>query len=345
MVVIAMGACGALLAMWMGTRKSREVTIDMAPRPTMTAIYLGFEYEDIKITLEDILGSLEVPVTAKGIVAADMSLLDWVNLRTRNKKRTLEESLTAKQKTVMRETRVWVLAFHTETPIERDPEWARYPLGQEIEDSIDANATAVGSSVFRNPATGGTVGVAVFSADIGELLETGVYSNSPSSTDSPEVDIYAEIDALDPNNEYDRDGILRMIQSRIDVEQPGMSIQDVAAKKMKLSDYYEKIDHEDNGMTVEDLMPSDQALDARATDVWVVGFRTQDEIDKIGGWFIVPPLSPTLESVPSTIFGADGKAVGLMVFDSRTGECIAANLTPSDWIDAEIYDRLVGYGP
>lgn len=145
--------------------------------------------------------------------------------------------------------------------------------------------------------------------------------------------------------EYDRDGILRMIQSRIDVEQPGMSIQDVAAKKMKLSDYYEKIDHEDNGMTVEDLMPSDQALDARATDVWVVGFRTQDELDKIGGWFIVPPISPTLESVPGTIFGADGKAVGLLVFDSRTGECIAASLIPSDWAHAEIYDRLVQYGP
>lgn len=145
--------------------------------------------------------------------------------------------------------------------------------------------------------------------------------------------------------EYDRDGIIRMIQSRIDAEQPDMSIQDVVAKKMKLSDYFEQIDQEDIGMTVEDLMPSDQAQNARASDVWVVGFRTQDQLDQIGGWFITPPLSPTLEVVPSTILGAEGKAVGLMVFDSWTGECIAANLIPSDWEHAKVYDRLVQYGP
>jgi len=145
--------------------------------------------------------------------------------------------------------------------------------------------------------------------------------------------------------EYDSAGILRLLQSRIDAEQPGMSFQDVITKKMKLSDYFEKIDRIDDGMKVEDLMPSDQAQEARDSDVWVVGFKTQDELDKVGSLFFVPELSPTLQAVPRTIFGADGKAIGLMVFDSWTGNCIAANLTPSDWNFAASYERLVQYTP
>ena len=145
--------------------------------------------------------------------------------------------------------------------------------------------------------------------------------------------------------EYDHDGILHMIHSRIDAEQPGMAITDVVAKRMRLSDYYETIDQEDNGMTVDDLMPAVQAQEAKLSDVWVVGFKTQDEIDKMEAWFIKPPLGPALEASPGTIFGADGFAVGVMVFDTLTANCIAANLIPSDWEHARMYDRVVQHAP
>ena len=65
---------------------------------------------------------------------------------------------------------------------------------------LDAEATETGQNRFHNPATSVAIGVAVFDAETGELLESGVFNDSPDAVRPLNLDVYAAIDSLDSRN-------------------------------------------------------------------------------------------------------------------------------------------------
>lgn len=145
--------------------------------------------------------------------------------------------------------------------------------------------------------------------------------------------------------ELGQDEVLDLLQAQVREELPGVSLQNVVAKKMTYADYLERVDRAFDGQTVDELVASELARGARRTNVWAVGYRSAGEVWEMS-WFLRPPPIIAMEDArPMKYRGDDGLATGCMALDAVRGDPIAVNLAPSDWIAAECYDRLLSFKP
>ena len=176
----------------------REVVAALA-RPSPTAKSLQFSYDDIQLEIQSVLASLDVPVAAGNVVAAEMTLLEWEQLKSQHSHYAYEDTQSDQVLAIMNATNVWVVAFETLDSLERSQVWMGSVDADDLH-QLDAEATEMGQNRFHNPATGVAIGVAVFDAETGELLENGVFNDSPDAVRPPNLDVYAAIDSLDSRN-------------------------------------------------------------------------------------------------------------------------------------------------
>lgn len=174
--------------------------------------------------------------------------------------------------------------------------------------------------------------VGVLSVASGEEIGTEV----PLDTPAPGTPVSGELE---------HDELLSLLSAQILQENPGMVLQGTVAKKMTLAKYIECIGRTCDGKSIHDLVSPERAEQALETDVWVVGFRSTDEIWRMS-WYIRPPNVQEMENARANMYRDDnGVATSCLAIDSRSALVIAAKLAPSDWIAAECYDRLLVYVP